>query len=272
MKKFFGASETGKQGMLSGETQPSGEMLGWSADDRISELETSIADLRRDIAAIRIELSAISSRHNATISLYEQRVDQIYRRIVQEFSKVRGVEGVAVESEAAVDGKIIEIYSAGLEAPVDLENLKLRNIVSGVITPGVIDGPLTLFGFRLNRRIARERGSHIYVAAGGESIAVYGPYKRLAPGNYTVSFGIERLEGDGGSGRYIGEIALDVFSQATQSVVVDRSVPINALVDRVAVELQWEAKHAGGTIEIRLHQRSNCAIRITDVSVMKQPA
>ncbi len=262
MKFKFGQSHHTEKGENSVESTHS------ELTQQVRELEEVVHELRREAAALRVELFGLSARQSASVSLFEQRVDQIYRKIASELSKDFRQSNIVVEKEADVDQKLLEIFSAGFDEPVDPRNLRLRDAISGTISSGSIEGPLTLYGFRINRMIARERGTHVYVNATDSGIAIYGPYKRLTTGSYSASFNVFKIE-DKTAGHYTGEVAIDIYSQSAGKVIAEKSLPINLLHDKLTVNFDWGALEASGTVEIRLHQRSTCSLRVDSVAVIK---
>jgi len=244
-------------------------------ETRIRELEEVVAGLRAEIGEARLALEATNQRQNIALSLYEHRVDQIYRRVIEEFGH-GGAEGrIVTMSEDEADKKLLALLSAGLETPVDLENLKLRDMVSQTISPGTIKGGLTLYGFRLNRSIARERGNVIHVSPSPGEVAIFGPYRKLAPGSYRATMSYE-LDGSEPASRHAGGLTLDIFSLATDAVLAKTHEEFGEAkaaagpVHEISASFGWGAQEASGLIEIRLFQRSTAAVRVSAVSLERQ--
>ncbi|MFN9542322.1 MAG: hypothetical protein ACK59B_03915 [Alphaproteobacteria bacterium] len=235
-----------------------GELL-----DRTAQLEGAVADLNREVASLRVEIAGIISRQNATVSFYEQRVDLIYKRVVQEFMRLNDDGRLKIERTVDSEQKLLKLLSGGLEGAIDMSTLNLRDVVSDVMSEGEIKGPLTLYGFRLNRGLARERGGDVLINAGGRGIALYGPYKRLSPGRYIASVNLS--VGAVGGSSPSGEVEIDIFSSAVDSVVSRSCVEAFNLVNRLELAFDWGPRHAGGTIEIRLHQRSNLTLHVSSL-------
>lgn len=244
-----------------------------SFEARLGELEETLAALRTDIAATRMAVEATDQRQNIALSLYENRVDQIYRRVIEEFGRGRGEGRLVTETEEAADARLLALVSAGLETTVDLDNLRLRDMVSQTISPGTIEGSLTLYGFKLNRAIARERGRYVHVAPSAGEIAIFGPYRKLAPGAYRAVLHYEAEE-PADLARQAGGLTLDIYSPAADEVVAKADIDFAAVTDGapppLAVAFDWGARQAEGPIEIRLLQRSTAALRVRAVSLERR--
>ncbi|MBN8938927.1 MAG: hypothetical protein J0H01_05525 [Rhizobiales bacterium] len=243
--------------------------------DRIALLEDDIANARRDIAALQVELAAATQRANAFADLTEQRIDLIYRQITTELKRTFALGTAQVELESEIDAKLARLFSAGLAAPVDIATLSMKAILSEQLLPGTLASPLTLYGFRLNRERARERGDRIDILPMDEctpGIAVYGPYKRLLPGHYGISAHIRCAAPPASPADLVGELALDVYSPGTSTLLASHELRGNELVaaSQISVSVQWHPQNAKDLIEIRLHQRSNCRLSLNAISIEKK--
>lgn len=245
-------------------------------EPRLEELERQLDAARRDIATLEVSLSSANSRINATVDLYEQRIDLIYRQVVAELGRALGGGALKIETETEVDNRLARMLSAGLRAPVDPLRIDLDNIVSGELTPGTLNAPLTIYGFRLNRSRARELGDCIEIMPANETspgTAVYGPYKRLKPGSYVVTAQL-RATGIRNAALGGGDVALDVFSPATGNILAYERISSRALRPEMglSVNFEWTFDCAHDTIEFRLHQRSNATISLTAILLKKSGA
>jgi hypothetical protein len=239
-----------------------------SAFDRIQTLENELSDARIDIARHEVEAAAAANRFNAFSNLTEQRIDAIYRQIVFELKRAFNLGSATIETDSAIDARLAELLSAGLEAPVDPAKLLMKSILSGQLHPGTFSGGLTLYGFRLNRQRARERGDRIEImpiSAGGAGTAVYGPYKRLAPGAYVVTAHLAREKRPGQPHRLTDDVALDVYSPGVGAVLAAATAEGEDLADlsELSAHFIWSAESAADVIEIRLHQRSNASLALS---------
>jgi hypothetical protein len=234
--------------------------------DRVRMLETELAQARLDIARLQVELAASVSRQNAFGDLTEQRMDTLHRQIVLELKRAFDLGVAVVETESAVDARLAGLFSGGLDAPVDAARLAMDQILSGQLSVGTLEGALTLYGFRIDRDRARERGDCIDVFAadvGGPGVAVYGPYKRLAPGTYLIEAHLRPAQG--AAPPATGEIALDVYSPTLGAPLAAVSVPAEALdeANPLSLRFEWSARLASDLVEIRVHQRSSLPFRLT---------
>jgi hypothetical protein len=245
-------------------------------EPRLEELERQLDAARRDIALIEVSLSSANRRINATVDLYEQRIDLIYRQVVAELGRALGSGTIKIETETEVDCRLARMLSAGLRTPMDPLRIDLNNIVSEELTPGTLNAPLTIYGFRLNRSRAREFGDCIEIMPANKTspgTAVYGPYKRLKPGSYVVTAEL-RATGIRDAASAGGDVALDVFSPATGNILADERIASRALRPemRLSVNFDWTFECAHDAIEFRLHQRSNATISLTAILLKESGA
>lgn len=235
--------------------------------ERVRTLETDLAQARLDIARLQVDLAASNSRQNAFGDLTEQRIDTLHRQIVLELKRAFDLGVAVVETESAVDARLAKLFSGGLDAPVDAGKLAMDQILSGQLSAGRLEGALTLYGFRIDRDRARERGDGIDVfpaEVGGPGVAVYGPYKRLAPGAYLIEAHLRPDERAAPAAPASGEIALDVYSPTLGAPLDAVSIPAAALDANVPLSLrfEWSARLASDLVEIRVHQRSSLPFRL----------
>lgn len=236
--------------------------------DRVRALEAELAQSRLDIARLQVDLAASVSRQNAFGDLTEQRMDTLHRQIVLELRRAFDLGVAVVETESAVDARLAELFSGGLDAPVDAGKLAMDQILSGQLSVGRLEGALTLYGFRIDRDRARERGDAIEVFpadVGGPGVAVYGPYKRLAPGAYLIEAQLRPTEGASPGATATGEIALDVYSPTLGAPLAAVSMPAEALdeANPLSLRFEWSARLASDLVEIRVHQRSTLSFLLT---------
>lgn len=236
--------------------------------DRVRALETELAQARLDIARLQVDLAASVSRQNAFGDLTEQRIDTLHRQIVLELKRAFDLGVAVVETESVVDARLAELFSGGLDAPVDAARLAMDQILSGQLSVGTLEGALTLYGFRIDRDRARERGDCIEILpadVGGSGVAVYGPYKRLAPGAYLIEAHLRPVAGAAVPPSATGEIALDVYSPTLGAPLAAVSCPASAMdgATPLALRFEWSARLASDLVEIRVHQRSSRPFQLT---------
>lgn len=142
------------------------------AEATAGEETTEIARLRREVAArtaaieaLQRRLSALEEqvarsqvRFDASVAFFEQRVDQIYARVLA-FLARRGDEAGADDPFEGVPMSQILTIAAADRMRLELET------AHGFLPPGRFRAPLTPFGFMLALGQAREEGEAIHVAA-----------------------------------------------------------------------------------------------------------
>lgn len=217
---------------------------------RLRDTEDKLDSLEREHSDLRIVLAQLLSKIDATAAYYEQRVDLIYRRVnvaLREMLGYGNVDSISDQEAEAVLAKVMRSF----DIPFSVSD-QLKSAVSGNLRPGSIASPLTVHGFRVNRRRARETGEGIELYGNEDGIAVYGPYKLLKPGNYHVTAALSRL---GPSNTPTsGRLVMDIFGSEKQSVVaVGDSMPDSS---DTSCELPLSFNWSGGAIEIRVSNNS----------------
>lgn len=228
-------------------------------EDRIAALEEKVDVLSRENASLQISNASLTSRLNASLRLFESRVDSVYRAIVDRSLRE---EGIAIDrpSEEEIEHQLRALVLGGLSADTPVTDLKLSAMLDGEMKAGVYSGPLTLYGFRLKRKHAREMGNMIAVKSGPAGIVMFGPYKRLKPGKYTFGFELQ-IDQPGQA----GEIEIDIYCALIDEVVAKKILNVGESfsISKLELEVNWTAMMSGGLVEFRLHQRSESAFNIT---------
>jgi hypothetical protein len=241
--------------------------------DRVRALEEELAASRLAIARLQVEQAAGLSRANAFADLTEQRIDALYRQVVLELKRAFDLGTATIETESAVDARLAKLFSAGLETEIDPAALALAPILSGQLRPGRIQGPLTLYGFRVDRSRARECGDRIEILPMAETggTAVYGPYKWLAPGRYTITAHLRRETAPGDRASPAGDCAIDIYSPGIGAVLAAKGATGHELaaIREISVAFDWTADCAADVIEIRLHQRSTARLSLTGFTLTR---
>ncbi len=228
---------------------------------RLQDLEGRLDHASREVASMRVELNAVSRRLSAVVDFYETRIDRIYARLSSSLAE-RAQGAVVVETDTSADDRIMAALREGLGLEAPPEAPALAMILTDKLSEGDIPCPLTLQGFRINRERARELGDRIQVfAATGDvspGVALYGPYKDLAPGDWQLIVSIAPALHHGGA-RPKGRAAFDVFSASTGEVLAQTRVEADDLIEpkRLVLPFTWSPDNAMKGVEFRVHQRSN---------------
>jgi hypothetical protein len=230
--------------------------------DRLTGVEEELDKVRRELAEQRIVVKQLLSRVDATAAYYEQRVDLIYRRVsiaLREMMGYGNIDSVSELEAEAVLSKTMRAFDVPFSVPE-----QLRRAVSGELLPGRIESPLSLHGFRVNRRRARETGTGIEMYGNETGIAIYGPYKLLRPGEYEISAPLER-SGSTRSKPDHGSLVIDVFGSEKQIVaaVGDLSPFSTAETCSLRLRFSWE----GGVVEIRLSNNTGVPWLLKEVGI-----
>jgi len=236
-------------------------------DARQNDVEQALDGLKREIAELNILVVIQARRLAAMVDLYEQRLDRIHARVGSEVAARLDI-ALIVESEEAVDDRIAELVRTAIGADVPVAP-PLSAILSGRLMPGTLASPLTVQGFRINRKLAREVGDAILI--GGATVetagvAVYGPYKLLSSGKYRLSAHIDVEPTRAAK----GDIVLDVFSAQTQGVVnAARKSARTKGAKAIVLEFDWPPAAAVHGVEFRLHQKSNASFKLAAFDLVR---
>jgi hypothetical protein len=227
-------------------------------ESRLEQLEDRVSDLRRQVVEARADAKEAQEAIKATTALYEQRVDQIYRRVSVALRSYLDLTPVDSPTEIETDAVLSKAFGAALGGADGMTAEQLRSALSPQLRPGLLAGPLTVRGFRLNRRTARERGDAILMTGEHAGIAVFGPYKELAPGRYSVAALVRANERNtAGPGRLVFDIyrpAADQVQALAEPPEVDPSGGF-----RLEAQFNWP----GGEIEFRIQNNTGAGWLLT---------
>lgn len=212
---------------------------------RLESIERQMLDLRRDLIETRALATEAQQALSATTAFYEQRVDQIERRVTSALRAYLGRGALESPGDIEADAVVSRLFGMrpGSSATVSIDDLQAA--LAPHLRPGPILGALTVWGFKLERRAARELGDAILLTGAAPGIAVYGPYKTLAKGVYRLSLRLAPAEKD--RDRQDAErVSFDVYGPDIDAVaaVGDGATPSPAF--------EW----AGGKIEFRVQNNS----------------
>lgn len=240
------------------------------------EEATEIARLRREVAAktaaveaLQRRLSALEEqvarsqvRFDASVAYFEQRVDQIYARILAFLAQRGDKAGADDPFEGVPMSQILTIAAA------DRMRLELET-AQGFLPPGRFRSPLTPFGFLLALGKAREEGEATEVAADGSGIVVYGPYKRLRVGRHAIRWTVAPA---GQASTAPVDLGFDVFVPGTQETLAEarHRGPLDTPLT-LEMEVAVTPDRAEAVLELRVFQSGTTAFRILGVDVLPLP-
>jgi hypothetical protein len=128
-----------------------------------------------------------------------------------------------------------------------------------VMRPADYMAPLSRHGFLIDKAITAECGSWLKVSGqcDGNNIAIWGPYKRLAPGKYVLSAQFRAILSL--VGRQIGHITIDVFDADQDKIITETTISAIKCLGDSEIELGfiWTEDQFMHRIEFRLHQASD---------------
>ncbi len=235
---------------------------------RLRALEDELVDTRRRLAIAEEGARSASIRVNAAVDLFEQRVDLIYRQIVNELGRTLAGGAISVETDDSVDLRLSKIFSAGLRVPVDPARIDIGALLSDDLRVGTLRAPLTIYGFRISREIARETGEAIEIGpatAGMTGAALFGPYRILAPGSYALRIGLAAGQS---AGEPTGTLSFDIYSPSSDRVVSEISCEASRIPSVVELFFDWPDL-PDLRVEIRCHQRSNVPLHLHEIGLTR---
>lgn len=228
----------------------------------IEELRLAQAGLQRRLSALEEQTARSQVRFDASVAYFEQRVDQIYARILAFLARRGDAAAVDDPFEGVPMSQVLTIAAA------DRMRLELE-AAQGFLPPGRFRPPLTPFGFLMRLGSAREEGEAIHVAAESAGIVVYGPYKRLRVGRHAVRWTVAPAE-EGAAGAV--DLAFDVFSPGSQESLADvrhrgtLDAPLTLEMEVAVTPARDEA-----TFELRAFQFGTTAFRILGLDLVPLP-
>jgi len=227
-------------------------MSDWTVDLNQQQIMDRLDALSREVAELKVQVANGNARYNATTMYYEQRVDLIYQRVVHELRAMFGVGKIDVVTSYEIDAVLGRYFVGAFQADVAIPE-DLREAVLSELRPGRLGSPLTLRGFRINRKRGRERGDGIEMYGNERGIVVFGPYKHLQAGRYTISAHIKieselrlKVQPDAG-------FVLDIVCSRRQEVVAAQLELPRRDTFQVSLTLEWP----GGALELRVHNNAD---------------
>jgi hypothetical protein len=224
-------------------------------------------DLRREIAELRHKYDGLAARQNVTQAYYEHRIDLIYRRVIGALAEMLEDRKIVAETVDSVEERFQRLFSTGFGQAVDVDKVKIGDIVSGEMGRGTINSPLTFYGFRVNGSAAEEKGDGILIYGDKEGLAVHGPYLRLSPGDYTLWLSIAPLEPEAMAASDRDECEVEVYSQAKKRVLATKVERVTAELCSIGLSFGWDPDDASGSVVLRVYQRSNVALMLRSISL-----
>ena len=239
---------------------------------RLLEKETAvIADLKHQLERLQRKMNEIEERttrsqlrFDAAVRFFEQRVDQIYGRILPVLGRDGGFLAGGDEPIAAVPMAQV----LGIEV-TERMRWQLENSYEFLL-PGRFVPPLSAFGFRLVLGAVREGEGVLDVSGRTTGIVLYGPYKRLRVGRYVARWTI--APGDEASDSPVGS-AFDIWSP-TIPELLGAAVFSEPLTGAVTIDVPFEVAlvHRNAEIELRVLQNGSQPFRITALDLIREDA
>ncbi len=227
-------------------------MQQWTPDTNQQEIMDRLDALSREVGELKVAVADGNARYAATTMYYEQRVDLIYQRVVHELRAMLGIGKIDVITNYEVDAVLGRYFLGAFQGNVSVP-ADLREAVLSELRPGLLGAPLTLRGFRINRRRGRERGDGIEMYGNERGIVVFGPYKHVKAGRYTISAHIT-IEGKPQPNALSdANFALDIVCSRRQEVVAAQIDPPIGDTVHIGLELDWP----GGALELRVHNNAD---------------
>lgn len=240
--------------------------------ERLADVEVRHDALAQEVAMLRAEVQMSSVRQQALVDYYESRVDRIYARLSADLASVEDVP-IRVEQDADVDGRLVGELRRVLRVREGYFDIPVAAILSDHLEEGEIRAPLTLQGFRVNRALGNEAGDRILVGPvdkNSSKTALYGPYKKLVPGQYRVALCCMLPEG---SAEEV-DVRFDIFCPTLDEVVGEGRFIGRADSEHrftIILNVDWPAKKAARELEFRVHQRGQVGFGIIGFDIMRVP-
>lgn len=240
--------------------------------ERLKDVEAAQDVLMQELAALRAEVQMGSMRQQALVDYYETRIDRIYARLSADLAGSGGVS-LTVQQDSELDDRLMEDFRKVLRTRNDYVSIPIAEVLSDRLSVGVIKGPLTLQGFRINRAVAREMGDRVRVAGvdrGRAPVALYGPYKKLDQGRYEI---VLSLIFRGKSGKDDPGVLFDIYCPSLNRMLTEGAArPGKGAAEEnaeVRLDLDWSEAPVDAELEFRVHQRSSREVEIIEFEIKK---
>ncbi|WP_292052407.1 MULTISPECIES: hypothetical protein [unclassified Brevundimonas] len=223
---------------------------------RIRQLEAAYDAMAQDFAVLKAEQQMAAVRQQALVDYYETRIDRIYARLSAQTAGVETV-GIHIAQDGPADDVILDGFKKALQVQGGYVNIPLPSVLSDYLEPGDIRGPLTLQGFKIRRGIAQEQGDGVLVQKldrGSQQTALYGPYKKLLPGRYSLTLRAQAVD-DRSKSRL--DAGFDIFCPSVDRTFGEAQLAATAEGDYAAtVVFDWPIELAEREVELRVVQRA----------------
>jgi hypothetical protein len=214
-----------------------------------THLKKEVMQLKADSAYLKAEVGTLLRKLETTFQFFEIRVDQIYRNLT---------------AVGAIDPDARDAASA-LQLATNPEWEKLIFAAkSPHLEPGLIPSPITLSGMRIDTRYATEKLHYTEIAGEVSEIAVFGPYRKLLAGEYTLTLALEPLDPEGELSLY-----LEVFTTLNGREIEVAGRPIEDTQD-TRLSFEWDIELSDCEVQFRIHQRGGDALRLFGMDLARQ--
>ncbi|WP_276121286.1 hypothetical protein [Pararhizobium qamdonense] len=231
---------------------------------RLIHAEHLIDDLRRENARTRHDFNTLAAKFEAALIFFESRVDAVYQSALLQ---AKGEPSpFKVISAVETEKRLQELIFSGFIDEPQIDELNLKDIISGDLSIGVKKGPLTLYGFRLHPGASRDLGNRVRIESGEFGAVVFGPYKRLRTGRYKVRFDLDLQTA---VDELSGSMSFDIFDGTSGEVVCAKTVSAPDFAPHHVVELSfaWEPQTPNHLIEIRTFQGLQCVVFLNEIVI-----
>ncbi|RWX78765.1 hypothetical protein EPK99_09250 [Neorhizobium lilium] len=232
--------------------------------ERLYDAEKHINELRRDNAIVRHEFQSLASKFETALIFFESRVDSIYQAALRHDAGELPAAEIMIEEE--VENRLRDLLLGGFANTPAITDINIKDLVSGDLSVGPKRGALTLHGFRLDPRAARDMGDCIRIEAGVFGAVIFGPYKRLKVGKYRVSFELEILAD---LDQLNGSMSFDIHDSTINEQMCIKTVRAKEFKRAFRAELvfDWSPASVNHVVEIRVFQGLNSPVLLREILI-----
>ena len=204
----------------------------------VTQLKQSRDNLKKEVSCLRSEGQSLRLRLETTLQFFEIRLDSVYRNIAT------GNAHTGTSKEVA----------RLLPTNQNWEQLIFASRLP-FLSPGKILSPITLSGMRLDTRYATEKLIYAYIKGGVDGIAIFGPYKRLAVGEYALMLIFEADDQN-------SPVSLEIEVFTVQNGE-DKQIANNQITSTSGSKIcfNWDRTLEECDVEFRIWQRKGGAIK-----------
>lgn len=224
-------------------------------------------ELSAQVARLSGEVKILKNRLNTLVDFYEMKVDSIYRTISDVLPAMIRNGNLVVPTSRENDES--RATSAFVKLDVETWAKEVAATTSGFLEQGIYRAPFIFAGFKFHSEVI-VHPEYVDIPGTIKGIVMYGPYKKLLPGNYIVECYVSDT-GKLNSSDSAVDLEIDIFD-ASKKTIVNSSTVVRSFVESkalmVSAAFRCNPDQSDSLFEIRLHQKGKSPFRLNKLHVI----